>query len=260
MDFKKNPVLTDVTYDAFPDGFYLCTTNMFFEELDQYMVIFQAVLDGLSSDHFESYFKAFFKKYNLVVRHTDDEIDTNFSGLVMDFSLAQRNGFIAAFEATFPVSRISANSLLKGCYHRWCQSIQWLVSYHAIVLPEKKTDFEDLTHIMYMIKGKNGFQLAVHQLWKEFPNAERWLDWWTHDGVAAMIFQSKEILKDQLANNATRTTNGIEAFHRDLYHVVQKKLIVDTLKQIFSYLQNTKGFFSCFDAGAKIDDTKKKPK
>ena len=81
-DFKKHPMLTDVTYDCFTKGYYLCTTNIYFEEIDKFGVIFQGVLDGLSTMHFKNYFLSFFKTFDFVFGHADELIDMNFSGLV----------------------------------------------------------------------------------------------------------------------------------------------------------------------------------
>ena len=54
-DFIKNPMLTDVTYSCFTKDYYF-TTNIYFEELGKFAVVFQALLDGLSQMHFKSYF------------------------------------------------------------------------------------------------------------------------------------------------------------------------------------------------------------
>ncbi|KAI9271950.1 hypothetical protein BDA99DRAFT_557152 [Phascolomyces articulosus] len=81
-DFKKHPMLTDVTYDCFTKGYYLCSTNIYFEELDKFAVIFQGVLDGLSMIHFKSYFLTLFKTFNVVFGDMEKIIDMNFSGLL----------------------------------------------------------------------------------------------------------------------------------------------------------------------------------
>lgn len=64
---------------------------MFFETLGRYSVIFQAVLGGLTADHYCAYFSAFINTYD--IEFTDE---ANFSGLVIDFSDAQREGFVRA--------------------------------------------------------------------------------------------------------------------------------------------------------------------
>ncbi|KAG2226074.1 hypothetical protein INT45_011691 [Circinella minor] len=137
-DFKKHPILTDVTYDCFTKGYYLCTTNIYFEEIDK------------------------FGTFNFVFGHTDEVIDMDFSGLK--------------------------------------QSVQQIVSNHAVVPPGYDVDFIDLTEIMYNSMGSNAYDRAAHP---------------------------------------TRTTNGIEPFHRDLYRIVEsKKPVIDTMYQIFVYLNS----------------------
>ncbi|KAG2214829.1 hypothetical protein INT45_003584, partial [Circinella minor] len=142
---------------------------------------------------------------------------------VMDFSQAQRQGFPAAFREAFPTTHILPESLLKGCYHHWKQSVQRIVGNHAVVPPGYDVDFIDLTDIMYNSMGSNAYDRAVQQIREDFPNAKKWLDWWVHEEVAGMIFKSKGWLKDELQAHPTRTTNGIEAFHRDLYRIVESK-------------------------------------
>ena len=257
-NLQTHPMLTDVTYDCFTDGYYLCSTNMFFEELGKYGVIFQAVLDGLSSSHFHKYFVRFFKAFDFAIGLTDPEIDANFSGLVMDFSAAQRIGFFSAFKEAFPTSRINPTTLLKGCYHHWRQSVQRVIGNHAVVPLGRQDDFDDLATTMYSAKGNSVYQLAVKQIRAEFPNIEKWLNWWTRDANAPMIFQSQRALKEELQDHPTRTSNGIEAFHRNLYRIInRKKPVIDTLKHIFTYLRDTEADLEQVDGGAKIDYDRK---
>ncbi|KAG2224380.1 hypothetical protein INT45_006780 [Circinella minor] len=241
VDFNKHPILTDVTYDCFTKGYYLCSTNIFFDELDKFGVVFQAVLDGLTTDHFKAYFLAFFRTFAFAIGRLDEDIDINFSGLIMDYSQAQRQGFILGFKKHFPK-----------------QSVQRLVSNHSIVPHGSDTEFLDLTSTMYNAKSEKTFERAVQQLHDNFPNCARWLKWWTRDQVASMIFRSKDALKKELQEANTRTTNGIEAFHRDLYRIVQrKKSIMVTLRNIFCYLRSIEADFESFDDAFKVKDSRK---
>lgn len=73
-----------------------------------------------------------------------------------------------------------------------------------------------------------------------------------------MIFPSCEGLKADLRDHTTRTTNGVESFHRDLYRIVQKKRsIVPTLYQICAYLENEERNFAIAAKGLPIDYAKK---
>lgn len=75
-----------------------------------------------------------------------------------------------------------------------------------------------------------------------------------------MIFVSQHALQETLQNHHTRTTNGVEAFHHDLYRFVQrKKPIIETLRQIFNYLANEEANIKNVDKEYKID-YKSKPR
>ncbi|KAI7847023.1 hypothetical protein BDC45DRAFT_576300 [Circinella umbellata] len=115
----------------------------------------------------------------------------------MDYSQAQRQGFI--------LGKVSKDL---------SQIIR--LSPHG-----SDMEFLDLTNTMYNAKSEKTFERAVQQLRDDFPNCEHWLKWWTRDEVASMIFRPKDALKKELQEANTRTTNGIEAFHRDLYRIVQ---------------------------------------
>ena len=176
----------------------------------------------------------------------------------MDYSQAQRQGFILGFKEAFPHSNIDPVTLLRGCYYHYKQSVQRLISNHSIVPHGSDMEFLDLTNTMYNAKSEKTFERAVQQLRDDFPNCERWLKWWTRDEVASMIFRSKDALKKELQEANTRTTNGIEAFHRDLYRIVQrKKSIMDTLRNIFCYLQSIEADFESFDDAFKVKDLRK---
>ena len=74
-----------------------------------------------------------------------------------------------------------------------------------------------------------------------------------------MIFRSKDALKKELQESECRTTNGIEALHRDLYRIVErKKSIIVTLRSMFCYPQSIENDFECFDNAFKVKDAVKK--
>ncbi|KAG2218529.1 hypothetical protein INT45_000955 [Circinella minor] len=144
------------------------------------------------------------------------------------------------FRKVFHTSNILPESLLKRCYHHWKQSVQRIVSNHAVVPPGYDVDFIDLTEIMYNSMGSDAYGRAVQQIRDDFPNA-------------------KKCLKDELQAHPTRTTNGIEPFHRDLYRIVEsKKPVIDTMYQIFVYLNSIELGFDHVKNGGRADDRRKK--
>lgn len=60
-------------------------------------------------------------------------------GVIMDFSQAQINGFLAAY--TMYTGRNDGLSYLKGCYMHWMQSVQRISSNHNMVPPEHHKRF-----------------------------------------------------------------------------------------------------------------------
>ena len=93
----------------------------------------------------------------------------------MDFSQAQRAGMLLALKEAFPQSTIDPSTLLRSCYHHYRQSVQRLVSNHAIVPLESTDVFLDLTSLMYNARSDQTFNQAVEHLRDETPNCERWL-------------------------------------------------------------------------------------
>ncbi|KAG2224223.1 hypothetical protein INT45_001341 [Circinella minor] len=155
VDFSANSMVTDVTFGCFQDGFYLCTTTKFFQKLGKYSVIYQAVLDGQSSTHFQAYFIALFRTFGMY-----DFVNTNgtsnFSGMVVDFSAAQRPGFIAAFEESFPFARVPATSLLRAVIFNPRGAFDYIItkeSYSMLFVERKPCDsfkyFINKDHYIY---------------------------------------------------------------------------------------------------------------
>lgn len=98
VDFRRNHMITDVAYNCFGDGYYLCTTTMLLEDIGKHAVVFQAVLGGLSSARFASYFTALLTAFQF----EDDESQPCLFGMLMDFSQAQRMAFAKHSTGCFP--------------------------------------------------------------------------------------------------------------------------------------------------------------
>lgn len=108
LPFSKHPIITDVTYKAVTKGYYLCSSVLYIDELDKHVVIYQSIINGLSTKVFTAYFKGLFKTYDLV--------EGNFLGCPMDFSKSQRLGFQEACLNVLGMSNAKSLSYLKGCY------------------------------------------------------------------------------------------------------------------------------------------------
>lgn len=87
-------------------------------ELCRHVIAFAAVFDGLTSHHFAQYFMALFLAYDVKFSKND------FLGVIMDFSDAQRAGFLKAYESR--TGRSDGLKYIKGCTVHFSRSVDKL--------------------------------------------------------------------------------------------------------------------------------------
>ena len=205
------------------------------EELEKYVPVFQAVIGGLTTMHFNAYFIAMFKELKIP---TNEDGDPCMCGIMMDFSQAQRAGLFQAFASSFPFSKIKPEVYLKGCYYHWKNSVERILKNGQLISTDQVNSFLEYTKTMYEANVPGIFDAVVKGLLKDFPSIQEWVSWWLKPEISSMIFRSKSLMRDQLLWNTTKTTNGVEAFHRNIYRLIQKdKPILTTLPQLFNYLR-----------------------
>ncbi|KAI9494181.1 hypothetical protein BDB00DRAFT_871703 [Zychaea mexicana] len=82
------------------------------------------------------------------------------------------------------------------------------------------------------------FDMVTGDMEQEIPRTTKWMIWWLRPGVASMIFRSKTVMHEEPLRDATRTTNGVESFHRNISRFVQQSepifLYVTTTFQLFA--------------------------
>ena len=76
-----HPILVDVTYACFPAGFYLCNSVIYMPELQRFVPLFQAVIGGLSADHFSTFFTSMFAILKI---RPDADGNPDMCGILMD--------------------------------------------------------------------------------------------------------------------------------------------------------------------------------
>jgi len=146
-----------------------------------------------------------------------------FLGVIMDFSAAQREGFILALRDNFGVKQHNALPFLKGCYMHWMQSVKRMSNNHQVVKPDEIDTFLKLVHRFRTTRNSIEFFRTGKELLTFFPNCKKWLQWWLQPGVSSMVFRCKSLMKDDLRQHKSRTSNAIEAFHSALYKLMPEK-------------------------------------
>ncbi|KAI9365599.1 hypothetical protein BD770DRAFT_376864 [Pilaira anomala] len=207
--FETHPMITDVTYKAVCDGYYLCST-------------------------IRPVFVALFAIFAIKPE--------SFLGMIMDFSMAQREGFLQAFLISFGFSKAQAMPFLKGCYMHWKQSVQRIVSNHAVVSPEKAQRFLNLTYNMQRTTIDVVFDETVQSILREFPNSRRWVQWWLQPSISSFVVDDPvEILGNGTCDDITAFQNKNQG--SDERKIIEEKTDVDHEdNDDYSAIQRSLGF------------------
>ncbi|KAI9257133.1 hypothetical protein BDA99DRAFT_606410 [Phascolomyces articulosus] len=230
--FQDFPAVTDVTYKAVEKGYYICTTVIYVPELKRHTVIFQAVLGGLKEEYFSQYFFTFFVDHK--VRF---DCSNSFLGMMLDFSMAQSNGFQEAYKRY--TGKDDGIRYVKGCYMHWMQSVQRINSNHNIIKPEESAQFQKLVYIIRATKDTDEFCRSCKELVTRYKYTYKWIKWWLQPTISSMIFQHCSTMDDTLRRHPYRTTNAVESFHRDLYRDMVHRLPLSlALPQLPNYIQS----------------------
>lgn len=213
-------MMTDVTYKAVCEGYYLCSTVIFVPEMKKHLVIFQAIIKKLDTNQFALYFEVLFKHFDIVPE--------TFLGMIMDFSLSQRECYLKALFSSFGLDKAHAMPFLKGCYMHWKQSVQKIVSNYAIVPPSKRKLFKTLTHQVRSTTSRRVFVQSGRRILEEFPCARPRLKCWLQPSVASTVFNCHTLMKEDLHKHVSRTSNAIESYHSSSYRLILKRKALST--------------------------------
>ncbi|EGG02975.1 uncharacterized protein MELLADRAFT_90616 [Melampsora larici-populina 98AG31] len=218
-------LLSDVTYRFFKNG-YLLTTSMYCQLMHRWIPIQLTWMWGLDVAHYRSHFVTLLnqiKSAELTYHERDLMVQQ-----VVDFSVAQKKGFIAAYMEVFnEIDPAKALDKLKGCHEHYRQSITRVKKNRNIVDASQVAYFEKLALNLLEPDMPGGLDLGekFDQIGRLFPKAKAWLDWWNTSDIHAMLFCARKRLplddpplpgtegEDELPD----TTNGQESMHRQYY-------------------------------------------
>lgn len=147
----------------------------------------------------------------------------------LDFSAAQRKGFIDAFveywlrrrsTRTEDELRVTAGRIIKGCSEHFRTGVTRIGSSSAVIPFADADSFKTMAMALLSVKTPDEFVLAASTLRSRFPSVSAWLDWWLREDNAMMLFQSQREMDPTLWNSLPATTNAEEAMHRKIYTTV----------------------------------------
>ncbi|OAV99987.1 hypothetical protein PTTG_25128 [Puccinia triticina 1-1 BBBD Race 1] len=250
-------LLSDVTYRLFQTG-YLLSTSMFCEETARWIPVQLSWIRGLSAEYYQAHFTTLFKQF-IRPSFTASDCET-LVRQVVDFSLAQQEGFIAAYMKVFGVTdRQQALSKLKGCHEHFRAQVTRIKRNWAVVPPEREAQFQKLCLDLLVLPkaGKPSHEQKIDELRWLFPKTKQWLDWWTMVDVEAMLFPSKQAMITNSANSQDGlpdTTNAQESMHR-LYYMISegKKCLIIGMAQLYAFVKTLEDDWHAVMRGVSIE-------
>ncbi|EFP89143.2 uncharacterized protein PGTG_14984 [Puccinia graminis f. sp. tritici CRL 75-36-700-3] len=209
-------LVSDVTYRFFLNG-YLLSTSMFCEELSRWIPVQLTWIRGLSENYYKIHFATLFRQF-LKPDITKEERDVLVCNVV-DFSAAQREGFVEAYWEVFGIcDKKIVLGKLQGCHeHFWAQVTRVKKNRH-IVMPDEENLFQSmfLALIKEPKKDDPTHEEKIDELRRRFPKARKWFDWWTMADVEAMLFPTRRAQEEdgpERSGQPTLTTNAQESLH-----------------------------------------------
>lgn len=172
----------------------------------------------------------------------------------MDFSEAQQVGFISAFEEfwsrrpgdgrTKDELCTAAKLLLKGCKQHYQSGVTRVKKIGAVVQGRPDLFASLANELLSEGIDLKAFNKLTDNIFKEFPAANDWLEWWLRDSHAPAIFPARRIMGKSVWDSIPATTNAEEAMHNKIYHGVgQKHTLMDGLRALVKFCDHYKRLY-----------------
>ncbi|EFP86465.1 uncharacterized protein PGTG_12421 [Puccinia graminis f. sp. tritici CRL 75-36-700-3] len=250
-------LVSDVTYRFFENG-YLLSTSMYVEEITRWVPVQLTWIRGLSAGYYRIHFATLFRQF-LKPEITEVERDILVRNIV-DFSLAQREGFIEAYGEVFGIfDRAQVLGKLQGCHQHYRAQVTRIRVNRNVIMAGDEVNFQQMC--MDLIKepqaGDPTHEEKIDALRRQFPKAKRWIDWWTMADVESMLFPSRRPQDEDApegVNALPKTSNAQESLHR-LYYMISpgKTSLLVGMVQLFSFVKVLEEDFDAVMRGISIE-------
>ncbi|PLW23762.1 hypothetical protein PCANC_28038 [Puccinia coronata f. sp. avenae] len=178
---------------------------------------------------------------------------------VLDFSLAQQKGIIAAYMDVFNIKdRNEAVAQIKGCQEHFCQSVTRIKRNRAVIQAKEANLFQTMCEglLAKQTKGGETHKQKVDAMRRRFPKVKKWLDWWSMADVEAMLFPSRRSMLEDSPNGndgIPSTTNAQESMHRVYYMFsAGKKPLLLGMIELFGFVKALKTNWRLITRGTTI--------
>ncbi|KAJ7137063.1 hypothetical protein C8R44DRAFT_948832 [Mycena epipterygia] len=277
----RHGLVTDGCHDFVKQGILL-TSLVFSQILMRWAPVLFTWMGKFDEAHHKSHFdQLVYAIAEMCTWSLGYAFDERLYSAILDFSTAQRNGFIEAF-IEFMCARIpgwntlskqsrtteAANlrtralALIKGCIVHWKRSLHKI---KQVIGAKFLYRFEGLVAVLERETITPAeFIQAVEQILAEFPEVRPWLAWWILPGNGSMIFPAMQKMPAELRARLPNSTNAAESGHWLLYRAVGTGFdLWEGIRRLNRFQRETEMLYAAIRAGhvdARFQGTKPQAK
>ncbi|KAF5378164.1 hypothetical protein D9615_007525 [Tricholomella constricta] len=178
------------------------TTDHF---MHHFLAVFQGIVDEAEVRGMEIEDRLFAGVKSLEISNKWQTTDSK--SQVMDFSEAERSGFITAFTEFWYQHPNNARSraeleaaaqrLLRGCEEHFRAGVTHVSRISGAVPPEMSEEFVQRALSLLKASDSEDFRSCTALLARDFPKLVNWINWWSRESHAMMLFGSERKMDTQ---------------------------------------------------------------
>ncbi|KAH7907178.1 hypothetical protein BJ138DRAFT_1014934 [Hygrophoropsis aurantiaca] len=233
-DYISSDAVNGIVSDA-AHGYWKDTKNLLIisstynPQLQCWVPGIMTYTNGASEEHYRIHFLCLFERMAAECERRNIEITDDLFANVVDFSEAERAGYIEAFVDFWTKQgdlrsddrlRQAAASLIKGCQQHFRSQVTRVSKISGAVPPHLKEHFQDRTMSLLEAPNVTEFNHTVDALLQDFPQIETWLRWWLRESHASMLFPPFRAMREDIWQSIPNTTNAEESMHWKIYRAV----------------------------------------
>ncbi|KAJ6514135.1 hypothetical protein DFH09DRAFT_1099690 [Mycena vulgaris] len=229
-----NGIVSDGAHGYFADPKdVLLMSSSYGLDLDSWVPGIMSYANGSTQEHFFFHFLCMFESMAAYAEKEGRKITDAAFKNVVDFSDAERQGFIQAFVGfwrrrkddlrTDEELRQAAGALLKGCQQHYRAQVHRIKKISAVVHPGLQDAFVNQAMGLLEANDYAEFTERVGLLIQKFPKVDGWVGWWARECHAKMLFKAFREMPVQEWDSIPNTTNPQESQHYKIYSAIGKK-------------------------------------